>query len=203
MELQELVTIWHSSDQELDEKLKINHSLFKEVSVNKIRSLLGEVKWTHIIEIVINYVFLVFLIGFFVDYFSVWKYAIPAGILILIITYSIGFNIHMLRLFYRIDVKSTILQTQKTVESLKYYQLLDRKMLYVIIPIFSTPFLIVMAEFFFGFDLYMLGTWLIAYAAGSLIVAVIVVYIFSKFPDKNMEKAISFIREIKDFEKEI
>jgi len=199
MDLQELVNIWKNTDQELENKIKINKNLFKEVTVNKIRVMLGEFKWTNIVEICFNFVFLIYLIGFFIDHFSVLRYAIPSGILMLIMFYSLSFNIHMLKLFFRIDVKSSIVQNQKIVERLRYYNVLDTRMLYVIIPLFSTPFLIVMAKAFFDFNLYRLGQWLVMFSAGSFVVALIVVYLLRRFPDKKMQKAITFLSEISDF----
>jgi hypothetical protein len=202
MDLQELVTIWNSADQALEKKLKINQTLFKEVSVNKIRSMLGEFKWTQFIEISMNAVFLIYLIGFFIDYFSILKFSVSAVALICLMIYGLGFNIYMLKLFYRINVGSSVIQTQRIIEKVRYYQAVYTKMLYVNIPLFSAPFLIVLAKGIFDFDVFILGNWLYYYVAVSFIIALIVVYFLKRFPDRNVEKALSFLREIRDFEKD-
>ncbi len=202
MDLQELVTIWNSADQALGKKIKINQTLFKEVSVNKIRSMLGEFKWTQFIEISVNALFLIYLMGFFIDYFSILKFSAPAVVLICLMIYGLGFNIYMLKLFYRINVRSSVLQTQRIIEKVRYYQAIYIKMLYVIIPLFSAPFLIIIVKAIFDFDVYVLGNWLYYYVAVSFIIALIVVYFLRRFPDRNVEKALSFLREIRDFEKD-
>jgi glucan phosphoethanolaminetransferase (alkaline phosphatase superfamily) len=202
MDLNELVTIWKGADQELEEKLRVNRALFKEVSVNKIRSLMGEFKWARIIEILFNILFLIFLTGFIIDHFSIPKFSVPAAALIGLMIYGLGFNIYSLKLFYRIDVKSSVLQTQEIVERVKYYQVLNTKMLYVLIPLFSAPFLIVLVKAILDFDIYVLGNWLIYYMVGSVMVALVVVIFLRKFPDKNMEKVLAFLSEIRNFEKE-
>jgi hypothetical protein len=202
MDLNELVTIWKGADQELEEKLRVNRALFKEVSVNKIRSLMGEFKWARIIEILFNILFLIFLTGFIIDHFSIPKFSVPAAALIGLMIYGLGFNIYSLKLFYRIDVKSSVLQTQEIVERVKYYQVLNTKMLYVLIPLFSAPFLIVLVKAILDFDIYVLGNWLIYYMVGSVMVALVVVIFLRKFPDKNIEKVLAFLSEIRNFEKE-
>ena len=93
-------------------------------------------------------------------------------------------------------------QTQEIVERVKYYQVLNTKMLYVLIPLFSAPFLIVLVKAILDFDIYVLGNWLIYYMVGSIMVALVVVFFLRKFPDKNLEKVLAFLSEIRNFEKE-
>ncbi len=200
MNLNEIATLWEDANKGLEEQLKINRTLFKEVSVNKLRSQLREIKWTQYFEIIFNFLFLIFLIGFTIDHLLLFKYSIPSATLLGLMFYGFGMNANFLRLYYRIDVRSSVLQTQRIVEKLKYYQVLKTNLLYVIIPLFSVPFLIVLAKALFDFDVYVLGNWLIYYTAGSFIIAMIVVFFLKRFPDKNLEKVQSFLREIREFE---
>jgi hypothetical protein len=110
------------------------------------------------------------------------------------------FSIYKLWLYYSINLNYSVLQTQKTIERLKYYERLDKNLLYAVIPVFSTAFLIVMAKAVLNFDLYVLGGWLMVYTGGSFIVGFVVVFILKKFPNKGMQKALMFLIEIKELE---
>ncbi len=200
MELNELVEIWQSTDTQLDDNLKINKKLLKEVSISKIKSYLVEFKLGNIIEIIVNSVFVIFLMSFIVDHFLFFEFSIPAVALYIIVAGSLGLNIYKMVLYYKINAESSVIQTQKNIERLKFFDILNKNSLYIIIPIFSTTFLIVMAKALLNYDLYQLGNWLIMFTAGSFVVALIVVFLLKKFPDKNLQKAAAFLKEIREME---
>lgn len=202
MELQELVNIWKHQDEKLEGNLKINRELLRETSMRKVRSLLAEFKGSSITEIVVDGLFLLFLMPFLVDHLTVLKFAIPALVLLIYIYSSLGFNIYKLVLLHRINAETPVVQTQKILGRLQLYELYEKNSLYIGIPIFAVAFVIVMAKALFDFDLYTLGNLLLSFAGGSFVVAVIIVWLLKRFPDKNMEKAIRFVDEIKAFEKE-
>ncbi len=201
MEYQDIISIWNSSDKELENIVKINKVLLKETSMKKIKSQLYEIKWSSIIEIFVNSIFLIFLVGFIVSHFMAIEYSIPAGILTVITVFSLVYSGYKLSLFNKIDSGYSVLETQRTMERLKYYERFDKNILLLIIPLFSPVFLIVMAKVLFDFNLYSLGNWLILYTLGSVIIAVVVVFMLKKFPNKNLQKSISFLQEIDEIEK--
>ncbi|MBK8965845.1 MAG: hypothetical protein R3D58_00025 [Saprospiraceae bacterium] len=200
MDLQELTEIWNNFDKNIDNKTKLNKDLLKEVSIQKIKDNLHEINWESIIEIVFNIPFLYFLLSCLPNQLTSIKFALPAFILITFSIFSLVFCGYKLYLFYSIDSRQSVLQTQKTIERLNYLQSLEINILYVIIPAFSFAFLIFIAKCFFNFDLYSLGTWLISYTIGSLIIAVIIVFFLKQFPDKKLQKSMAFLREIKEIE---
>jgi hypothetical protein len=168
--------------------------------MNRIKSWLSEFKLSNYIEVSVNFLFSVYLLGFLADHFFIIKYAMPAIFLLIVVGGGLVFGVYKLSLYYSIDLNSSIRQTQKNIEKLKYYERLEKNMLYVVIPLFSTAFIIVIAKALFSFDLYTLGSWLIIYTGGSFIVALIVIFILKKFPDKNLQNAITFLKEINEFE---
>ncbi len=201
MNLQELTNIWHSADHDIENHMKINKALLNEVSVHKIKSNLREIKWSNIFEIIANILFLMFLVGFVAAHFSALPFAIPAFLLIGFSIFSLVFCSYKLSLYYGIDAKASVLQNQKKIEKLKYYELVEKNLLYVIIPVFSTTFLIVMAKALFDYDLYRLGHWLVTYTLGSFVVALIIVFMLKRYPNKNLQKSIDFLKEINETEK--
>lgn len=198
-DLNELVNVWNNSDTELETTLKINRELVAEVSTGRIKALLSEIKLSSIIEIVVNTIFMFFLMGFLVDHFLIWKYSIPAGMLMGLTIFSLLFNGHKLSLFNKIDTKVSVLETQRAMERLRYLDLMETNTLYVIIPLFSSAFLIVLAKAFLNYDLYNFDQYFAQFMLGSFFVAVIIVFFLKKFPNRKLRNTISFLREIKDF----
>jgi hypothetical protein len=202
MEIQELMQIWKTADEQLEKGVTINRKLLKEVSAQKVRSFFTDFKWSSIIELGVNAVFMLFLLSFSVNHFSDFKYLAPAILLLLTTLFSLALSSYKLLLLRRIDAQASVVQTQKNIEKIKYTNGLEKNMLYVLIPVFSITFLIVIAKAFFNYDLYRLGDYLLYYTAGSFIVGLIVVYLLKKFPDKNIQKSIAFLEQIKEYEQE-
>jgi hypothetical protein len=101
-----------------------------------------------------------------------------------------------------IKAETPVLLTQKKLKKLKLMEIRERQMLYIFIPLFSPVFLIVGAEAFFNLDLYQFINWLLAQTAASILIAAIIVYVLKKFPDKNLDRTLSFLHEIAETEKE-
>lgn len=202
MELHELTNIWNGTDNKMESALKINKSLFMEVSINRIKSNLKSLRWTSYFEIIVNLLFMYFIVKFSISHFNVVKFLIPALLLVAFTFYSLIFSINKLILHYGINAQTPVLHTQQKLEKLKLLEIRERQMLYIIIPLFSPTFLIVGAEAFLNIDLYQYLNWLIAQTAASFVIAVIIVFIIKKFPDKNLQQTISFLNEIAETEKE-
>ena len=145
MNFEELSKIWNQDHKE-ETHIEINERLLKEVSFNTVRNNLKEIKWSSIIEIVINYIWLFFLVEFIISYFFQAQFSIPAAILILIAVYSIVIESYKLYLYYTINVQSSIVGAQKKLEKLKFLELFDVNSLYFVIPLFFIPFLVVLFE---------------------------------------------------------
>ncbi len=58
MELHELSKIWNGTDSKLESAVKINRSLFMEVSMKRIKTNLTTLRWTNYFEITVNFLFL-------------------------------------------------------------------------------------------------------------------------------------------------
>ncbi len=202
MELHELSTIWNGTDSKLENTVRINKSLFMEVSMNRIKTNLNTLRWTGYFEIIVNFLFLFFVANFTFSHFSEVKFLIPGLLLFVFSIYSIIFSINKLVLHYGIKAQTPVFQTQKKLEKLKFLELREKQMLYVLIPLLWAIFLIVGAKFILNLDMYNHMNWLMAQTGGSVVIAIIVVFILKQFPDKNLEKSIAFLNEIAEDEKE-
>ncbi|NNC84726.1 MAG: hypothetical protein HKN75_01515 [Bacteroidia bacterium] len=199
MELDQLTDIWKNTDKE-SEKLEINKSLFKEVGMSKIKSNLMEYRLENTIELIVNSLFIIFLVYFMVNHFTVAKFFVPALLLWISAVASIVLSGYKIYWFQSIDAKNSIIKTQKAIERIKFFDRLDTNTLMIVIPVFSLAILIVLAKGLLGIDLYAIGNWMVHYFFGSMIVGIIITVLLRLFPDKNLKKASDFLKEIKSLD---
>jgi hypothetical protein len=203
MNFQELSTIWNNADVELENSIKINQKLIKEVSVTKIKSHLFETKWSAIIENLINFFWILFLAQFLINNFAEAKFFIPATILLLFAGFTFIVNGLKLSYFIRINASDSVLKTQQYVEKIKFLEILGLNSLYVIIPLFTIPFAIVMAKSFADLDIYqfpIFGKGLLYYTFGSIVIAIVLVFILKKYTKNSITESISFLKDLKEIE---
>ena len=201
MKFDELSNIWNSADLELEKTVTINKKLVMKVGLNKIKSRLFEIKWKAVIAIPINALFVFFLVDFLSKNFSdIWLLA--SGLILLAITiFSLIFEIHRLNLYYTLDSKAAVLAAQKILTQLKKLEILDIYSLFIIIPLFSAPFLIVFTKAFLNLDLIAINsTWLLYQTFGSIVVAAIIIFVLRKYPNKKLTESITFLNELKENE---
>ncbi|MBT8196399.1 MAG: hypothetical protein KJO64_08215, partial [Bacteroidia bacterium] len=149
MELDQLTDIWKNTDKE-SEKLEINKSLFKEVGMSKIKSNLMEYRLENTIELIVNSLFIIFLVYFMVNHFTVAKFFVPALLLWISAVASIVLSGYKIYWFQSIDAKNSIIKTQKAIERIKFFDRLDTNSLMIVIPVFSLAILIVLAKGLLG-----------------------------------------------------
>lgn len=202
MELHELANIWNGSDNKMENTVKINKTLFMEASINRIKTELSPIRRNSFFEIIVNLLFLFLMMKFSVSNLSEIKFMIPGLILIVFTCYNFIFSIKKLFLIYGIDTQTPVLLTQKKLEMLKLMKIKEIHMLYIFIPLLSPTFLIVGAKVFINLDLYQFINWLIAQTVASILIAVVIVFVLKKFPDKNLDKTLQFLNEIAEAEKD-
>ncbi len=201
MEFEQLTGIWNNADPTLDQALKINKELVKTISISKVKSSLSEIKWTSIFEVAVGIWFLVFLLNFSVMHHSDLQFLVPAVILIAISVYGLVIEFKQLVMVLAINAKVSVAETQVKLSILKKLEAYDTYSLLVIIPLFSAPFLIVVAKAIADINLYELaGQWLVSYVAGCVVVAGIIVFFLRKFPNKGLQESIDFLKELKENE---
>lgn len=203
MKFEELTEIWNSTDQNLEKSVQINHELVKELGLRKVKSHLSEIKWTAIFEIVTEFILAVILIEFIAGHLSEIRFVIPAVVLLIFTLFSLIVEIIKLSLFLRIDSNSSVVESQKKLIGLKFYEMLDINSLFVIVPFFSAPFLIVFARLLFDLNLYEFDVLkLTLYTiTGGFFVALIIVYFLKKSgASKKLNESIGFLNELKEEE---
>ncbi len=109
---------------------------------------------------------------------------------------------YKLFLYYSLNSSASIFETQKKLESLRYYERLDTRSLAVIIPLFAAPFLIVFLKASLGLDLYVFQGPLLSLIIGSIGIGTLISFILLRFPDKGIEESLDFLEDLKK-EKEV
>jgi len=205
MEYNELVGIWNNADTELATNVRVNRKLVKEVAFKKIRSGLFEIKWTSFSELIAGFLWSLFLVVFIVRHFYEYKFSLPAFILAGMALYGFLLSIDKLKTYFSINPGLPVVETQSKIERLKKLELKGIQSLYVIIPLFSAPFAIVMAKAWLNLDLYtfsIFGKALLYYTLGSIVVAVMIVFVLERIPgnkDRQIKESIAFLNELKEF----
>ena len=199
MKFEELSSIWHSNDLTLDKSILINKKFVKNIGISKVASRHFEIKLTAMIGIVIGVLFAIFLFRFIFEYFTDLKFVVPAMILLVTTCFSLIIEFYNLSLLYTINPESTVEDARKKLIRLKKLEIMNVYSLYVIIPLFGAPFMIVMAKAFLHLNLYAFNiSWLIYFTAGSIVIAIILIYFLKKFSGKKLAQSITFLNELRD-----
>jgi len=196
----ELNRLWQNADQKINDgaTLRIENLSFNERK--NLQNKLYKIPLNHLLNIMIDIPFTLFLIDFIKMYFTELHFLIPAAILLLLVVFSLGLSIYALIEYLRIRVDENIISTQKRISSLIILEKWETRSLLVMIPLFAGPFLIVAAKYFLGIDLYELaGQWLPQFMGGSFIVALILVFFLSRFPSPELKAARNSLKQLKQF----
>ncbi len=199
MEFNEIVNIWNKPQQ--PQSIKINQLMLKEISTNRIKAGLSEMKWTAIFQWVVGIFWIFFLTNFIAAHIGELKFFIPALILFSITIFGFFIDGYKLHLYYSIKPYNSIVSTQRKLEKLRLLDTIDSLSLLILIPLFAAPFAIVMVKYIANLDLYTGFEHLVSFTIGSFIVAVIITVLLILFPNKNLKASIEFLNELKESEK--
>ncbi|MEQ9168650.1 MAG: hypothetical protein RLO12_20495 [Fulvivirga sp.] len=201
MNFKELASAWKANDQTLESTIKVNRLLVKNLAFRKIKSSLYEIKWTSFFELAVNVLFYFFLLNFIRDHLTQYEFLIPALLLFVLTMIEIGVEIFKLYQILTLDAQESVIKVKEKLSTLKRLEIIDIYSLYVIIPVFSGPFFLILAKGLLGINLYMFDlTWMIQYVAGSFVVAIILVFILRRFPNEKLKAAMEFLNTLEDDE---
>ncbi|MTI41822.1 hypothetical protein [Fulvivirga lutimaris] len=201
MNFEELASAWKANDQTLESTIKVNRLLVKNLAFRKIKSSLYEIKWTSFFELAVNVLFYFFLVNFIRDHLTQYEFLIPAILLLVLTIVEVGAEIFKLYQVLTLDAQESVLKVKEKLTLLKRLEIIDTYSLYIIIPVFSGPFFLILAKGLLGIDLYQFDlTWMIQYVGGSFVVAAILVFILKRFPNEKLKAAMEFINTLEDDE---
>lgn len=201
MELETIKQIWKTYDQKLDQHLQVNKSFLKEVSFDTIKSKLWAFRLEQVLSLLAGIAFLSFFSRHMVLSFPDWKYFIPLLILFVLALSEVVTSSYYLITLSTIRLDTPILKAQKKIHQIIRYQKWEANLLYILIPLFWPLILIVFSKIMgmdiFRFMSFQMWMWNIA---GSIFIAMLIVWFIKKYPDQGLAEAEAFLKEIRRFE---
>ena len=77
MELDELKSTWGNYYRQAEQRVSLNKDLLISTSLSKIKSHVGQFRATSIIELILNGLFIIYLMGFIIDYWNEIEFLVP------------------------------------------------------------------------------------------------------------------------------
>lgn len=220
MELEALKKSWEQYDKKLDQHLKLNQRIFREMNLNKTRSSLRALLSLRILEASIFLAAEIALAIFSAYHIDSIQFVISAAILQTFAITGLSGSLTQIILIAQIDYATPVTVLQKKLERVKTHMMQITKLMMLSIP-FYMAYIVLGFQLFFGIDIVAQGDpkWWIANIILSLLFIPLAVWIYRKLSWKNIHipwvkqfiysiggkqitKAIGFLQEIDNFEKE-
>lgn len=200
MNIDELRNAWNTYDRGLDSK--INLDLLKSATVVKTTSLTHTFRFGAIVEMVVSLLFVNYMAEIVLDQWATWEYWLPALVIGLISLGTVIWNAHALTQLALLNYDASIAEAQKKMERIYTQSKWQNTTLhYLLVPLVGAMLAIMALKYL---NLNLAGHIdIIVYAVlGGIAVVPMVVWIVKMTPDREMEAAIRFLNDIKEFEKE-
>ena len=117
MKFEELSTIWNTADSELGNTVQVNKQLVKDLGLSKIKSSLSELKLSVIIQIIVGFMFINFIMNFFVQNLTQFQFSGPAFFLLATTAAGLVVSIYQLWLSLTINEDLSVVEAQKKVNA--------------------------------------------------------------------------------------
>lgn len=221
MELENLKEMWNEYDAKLEKSVKLNAGIWKEVKLDKSRSLIRRMAVSSTVELLINLALAVLLGSFIADNISVVRFLAPAAVLDVVAILLVASSVYQLSLVGQLDFTKPVTLTQKRLAFLRAHKIRVTKWILLISVLIWTPLLIVGLKAFFEADAYIyfsptyLGSGVIAGVivmlaaitlskkyAGQLGRSPFVKKLMDDISGRNLTAAMALVQDIERFEKE-
>ncbi len=180
----EIMNLWRSYDQRLQESLQLNKRNAEEITKLKAQSLLGSMRPMKLFTIIVGVLWVVavdvVLIGSFGK--ASWFFTVSMGIQVLLTKIAIGVYLYQLIELRQTDVSEPILATQSRIARLQSSTLWVTRLLFLQTPVWTT--------FFWSKAMFAHGNvWLLALPVViTLLFAWIAIWLFMNIRFENRDK---------------
>jgi hypothetical protein len=140
MEDTEIINLWRSYGQKLEESLQLNKKNAEEITRLKVRSFMASMKPLKIFTIVVGIIWVGVVDLLIIKTFPVanWFFIISAGIQVLLTKLAIILYLYQLILIHQADISEPVLETQRKLASLKSTTLWIARILFLQLPVWTT-----------------------------------------------------------------
>ena len=227
MDTPELKDIWQAYDAKLEKSLKLNLHCIETIQTQKVKSTFALLKFFKLLEIIIGVLLIFFLGNFLYNNLTETYFVVAAGILMVFCSLAIIGSIKQIVLISQISYTQNILDNQKKLALLQSSVLLQSSIIkYLRLAFLSLPFytayIIIGFKIFFTIDIVAQGDkyWWISQIIISILFIPLSIWLYNKISYKNMHikwvrklienaggksisKAMGFIKELNEFEKDM
>jgi hypothetical protein len=152
MNLDELQQMWAEHDKRLDQSLRLNVQLLREVHLGHARSVLSRLRWMIGFEFATDALLVLWLGSYAVDHLGELRFGVPGALLFLVWTGFLALSLRQLERAGRLDYGAPIAAMQRQLESLRILRTANTKWRLLLAPALWTPLVIVVLQAFFGVD---------------------------------------------------
>ena len=140
MQETELIALWRSYDQKLEENLKLNRRNAEAITLIKIKSLVRSMAPIKFFTLIVGTLWIVFLGNVLYNTYSFASAFFWYSIFIHVVLLSIvlGIYTYQLVLIFQTDISEPLLATQHRLASLKSSTLLISRLMFVHAPVWTT-----------------------------------------------------------------
>ncbi|GAB3279592.1 hypothetical protein GCM10027347_54450 [Larkinella harenae] len=182
MQESDLIALWRSYDQKLEENLVLNRQNAAAITLIKIKSLVGAMAPLKIFTIIAGIIWLTFLS---VVLYRTYAYASPffwfsIAIHVVLLTIVIGIYVYQVVLIFQTDLSEALVKTQHRLASLKSSTLLISRLMFLHAPVWTT--------FSIQENMVEHPTWLISQGAVTLVFSGIALWLFFNITYENRQK---------------
>jgi len=143
MEDKELIHLWKSYDQKLEETLVLNRELATDITRIKVQRFMSSMKPVKIFAIIIGLCWVAFVDLLIVRLFHTASpfFLVSAGIQVLLTKLAIGIYLYQLILVQQVDIGEPVLATQEKLSRLRSSTLWVARLLFLQLPVWTTFYL--------------------------------------------------------------
>jgi hypothetical protein len=140
MEERDILALWKSYDQKLEENLLLNRKNTADITGMKVQSLLASMKPIKIFTLMVGVLWVLFVDTLIINLFSIANpfFLISAGIQVLLTKFAIGIYLYQLILIHQVDVSEPIVATQSRLTRLQSSTLWVARLLFLQLPVWTT-----------------------------------------------------------------
>lgn len=140
MEERDILALWKSYDQKLEESLLLNRKNTADITGMKVQSLLASMKPIKIFTLIVGVLWVLFVDTLIINLFYIASpfFLISAGIQVLLTKLAIGIYLYQLILIHQVDVSEPIVATQSRLTRLQSSTLWVARLLFLQLPVWTT-----------------------------------------------------------------
>jgi hypothetical protein len=184
MEDTEIINLWRTYGQRLEESLQLNRRNAEEITRLKVKSFLSSMKPIKLFTIATGIIWVILIDILIIKTFpgASWFFIISAGIQVLLTKLAIVIYLYQLILIHQADISEPVLETQQKLASLRSTTIWVTRVLFLQLPVWTT--------FYWNRSMLLNGNWALYIIQGAITLLFIfaAIWLFRNIKYENKDK---------------